>query len=536
MITVIKTGSSFKGAGLYYLHDKKREGEQERLTTERVAWTHARNTLHDAPEAVLSEMRQTAFDQQQLKMLSGNRIDGRPTDKPVMTLALSWHPSQKPTQEQMIQAGEGYLRHMGWQDHQALFVAHKDTEHPHIHLIVNTVNPETGMALDASWTKNRSHQWALKYEREQGQVLCAAREGKYEAQIDMSKPRGQHMNRAEWETWQKIQQGAKAEDREFAAQLKTGEWNALKDGQRQQREGYYKETGAQRKELREAIRAEVKTEFAPEWAEYAVTRDKLQGEFDKFSKETSRAIRHYKKLHSAVMVKELKEARTQRREDIREQLGEMRADIIARQNERIEELAKPALERLGKERRAAYQEILKQQQAERGELKQDQAAGIRRRDVLQQATPPANQNAQEAAWPSLPPKPHDPWRGHVEQAQRAVALEKGFLRAADAITPQIIPKAPVQEAAPAERWGAPPVPAARQEQAAKAQAAPARDPKEEQKARTEQSERRQTTIQPEMTESRVAKQQRDEIDDLKRMMRERGISLVRERGGGGRER
>jgi hypothetical protein len=77
MIPRIQTGNSFVGAGLYYLHDKKREGERERLTDERVAWTYALNTLEDEPEAVLAEMRQTALDQSLLKQLAGKRLDGR---------------------------------------------------------------------------------------------------------------------------------------------------------------------------------------------------------------------------------------------------------------------------------------------------------------------------------------------------------------------------------------------------------------------------------------------------------------------------
>src|SRR5258707_9530125 len=114
MIPRIKTGTSFSGTGLYYLHDKKRDGEAERLTTGRVAWAHAINTMEDEPEAVLAEMRQTAFDQPILKMLSGNRVDGRPTEKPVMTVALSWAPDQKPTKEQMIEAGKFLLKPNRW--------------------------------------------------------------------------------------------------------------------------------------------------------------------------------------------------------------------------------------------------------------------------------------------------------------------------------------------------------------------------------------------------------------------------------------
>ena len=44
---IAKRGASFKGALAYYLHDKKLEGEHERFTSERVAWTETRNRARD---------------------------------------------------------------------------------------------------------------------------------------------------------------------------------------------------------------------------------------------------------------------------------------------------------------------------------------------------------------------------------------------------------------------------------------------------------------------------------------------------------
>ncbi len=164
MIPRIKTGSSFKGAALYYLHDK------EATTSDRVTWTYAINTLEDEPEAVIAEMQRTALCQSYLKLASGNRSDGRPTGKTVMTVALSWSPEQDPSQAEMIAAGRSFLQYMGWQDHQALFVAHNDTRHPHMHIILNRVNPETGMTLDDAWSRRRAQEWALAYEREHGRV------------------------------------------------------------------------------------------------------------------------------------------------------------------------------------------------------------------------------------------------------------------------------------------------------------------------------------------------------------------------------
>ena len=100
--------------------------------------------------------------------MPGNRIDGRPTEKPVMTIALAWSPEQSPTRADMIGAAESFLTHMGWQEHQCLMVAHGDTKHPHVHLIVNRVHPETGMGIDDAWRKHRAQEWSLAFEREQG--------------------------------------------------------------------------------------------------------------------------------------------------------------------------------------------------------------------------------------------------------------------------------------------------------------------------------------------------------------------------------
>ena len=50
----------------------------------------------------------------------------------------------------MEKAADSYLRFMGFDEHQAVYIAHKDTEHPHLHIILNRVHPETGKVLDDS--------------------------------------------------------------------------------------------------------------------------------------------------------------------------------------------------------------------------------------------------------------------------------------------------------------------------------------------------------------------------------------------------
>jgi len=43
-------GRSFKGAALYYLHDKRQNGEAERFTSERIAWVETVNLPTGDPE------------------------------------------------------------------------------------------------------------------------------------------------------------------------------------------------------------------------------------------------------------------------------------------------------------------------------------------------------------------------------------------------------------------------------------------------------------------------------------------------------
>src|SRR5262249_37146721 len=144
-------------------------------------------------------------------------------------------PEQQVTKEQMIETGQSFLKHMKLDEHQVLFVAHNDTRHPHVHLIVNRVHPETGMTHDSNWYKTRSQKWALAYEREQGRIFCEAREVRYgqDKERDVA-----HVNHREWKAWQEIAK-EKALDPEHAKVLKAGEWQALDEGQRRARVAYW---------------------------------------------------------------------------------------------------------------------------------------------------------------------------------------------------------------------------------------------------------------------------------------------------------
>jgi hypothetical protein len=138
-------GRSFKGAGDYYLHDKNAD------TKERVAFTLTLNLPTDNPEKAIRLMARTAMRQQQIKAANDNAVmTGRKLEKPVYTYSLSWSPDENPTNEDMIAAATETLDVLGLQGHEVLMVSHNDEPHPHIHLIVNRVHPETGLAAKLS--------------------------------------------------------------------------------------------------------------------------------------------------------------------------------------------------------------------------------------------------------------------------------------------------------------------------------------------------------------------------------------------------
>ena len=66
--------------------------------------------------------------------------------KPCYHLKVSWHADDKPTQAQMREAAQVYLERLGLTDHQAIVAMHTDQAHPHIHIVVNRVHPETKRA------------------------------------------------------------------------------------------------------------------------------------------------------------------------------------------------------------------------------------------------------------------------------------------------------------------------------------------------------------------------------------------------------
>ena len=159
----------------YCLHDAPEPDEAERPeSTDRVEWAETRN-LASRPERAAGQMAATANAAPELKRLAGVSAAGRKLEKPVVHYTLSWAKDERPDRAEMNRAAEETLEALGLERHQALVVAHNDKAHPHVHVIANRVDPETGKAASLRGDRHKLSRWAERWERERGQVKCPER-------------------------------------------------------------------------------------------------------------------------------------------------------------------------------------------------------------------------------------------------------------------------------------------------------------------------------------------------------------------------
>ena len=168
-------GRSFAGVAAYCLHDAPEPDDRRPRTSERVGWADTRNLATFRPERAARLMAATAKAAPDLKRLAGGARGGRKLAKPVLHYSLSWAQDETPDKREMSRAVDRSLEALGLEGHEALIVAHEDTRHPHVHVIANRVDPETGKAATLGNSKLRLSRWAEGYEREQGRIRVERR-------------------------------------------------------------------------------------------------------------------------------------------------------------------------------------------------------------------------------------------------------------------------------------------------------------------------------------------------------------------------
>ena len=114
-------------------------------SAERVEWTETRNLATSEGERAARIMAATAEASPDLKHLAGGAATGRKLEKPVCHYSLSWAKDERPDRQEMRRAAQESLKALGMERHQALVVSHRDGQ-PHVHVIANRVDPESGKA------------------------------------------------------------------------------------------------------------------------------------------------------------------------------------------------------------------------------------------------------------------------------------------------------------------------------------------------------------------------------------------------------
>ena len=163
-------GHSFKGIMTYLIHDKDKA-----KTSERVAWVKTGNMLTSDPMKAAKVMAWTDKNAGYLKLKSGVSNAGRPPEAgAALHYSLAWAIGENPSKDHQLEQVLATLKCQKLEGHEYVVVAHNDTTHVHVHVVVNLTCPETGKRNSMSFGKRALQKWALGYEREHG-IHCHAR-------------------------------------------------------------------------------------------------------------------------------------------------------------------------------------------------------------------------------------------------------------------------------------------------------------------------------------------------------------------------
>lgn len=270
---VARSGQSFEGAGLYYLHDKAKNDfadvggyvmhdKENRQTAHRVGFTAMLNMQADTPAQAIDQM--TASYERYREKEANKR--GRKLTKPVYVYSLSWAPDQSPTQDEMMSAAHSSLKALRLEGLQTLIVQHTDEPHPHIHVIVNRIELDGSRARNVAFDQLRFSRWAEQYERDHGGIRCEQRvENNARRRAGEMVRDTVSLSRSEYEAREQVQRAEQEQRRKqqdaFLKETQAAQQSGLAQQQSQERAALEAKTEA--RVIQD--RAEAKAKFKPQW-------------------------------------------------------------------------------------------------------------------------------------------------------------------------------------------------------------------------------------------------------------------------------
>ena len=175
MVASTTGGHGVRAAVTYLIHDKATDEDPRPKTSNRVAWTHTVNLPTDDVELAARIIQGQRYDAPFLKAAAGVGPGGRPLKQNIQLTTFSWHPSEKPTKEEMISAAMEGMAVLGLEKLPVILVAHCDRHHRHVHAIGSRIDPETGRAKNIHQPKLKLSRWATEYEQRRGRIFVPRR-------------------------------------------------------------------------------------------------------------------------------------------------------------------------------------------------------------------------------------------------------------------------------------------------------------------------------------------------------------------------
>jgi hypothetical protein len=140
VITLNKSGSTRGGfrEAVYYI---AREGSVRRGNPQVPIGASEMGVMNLDASLDTSEDRANVWVAMNATALRSRRFKGNP----VYHLTISWMESEHPHRDQAEQAVGHVMKALGLDECEAIWAIHRDTEHHHVHLIVNRIHPELGI-------------------------------------------------------------------------------------------------------------------------------------------------------------------------------------------------------------------------------------------------------------------------------------------------------------------------------------------------------------------------------------------------------
>jgi Ti-type conjugative transfer relaxase TraA len=180
MIAVGGRGKGLSGCLRYVMGEGNDRDTHERRpdaandNESRVAWISGQGWREDWKPENRADVEHARKLMEQMAL--NQRSKTRQCEKDCLHLVLSWRTGETPNREEMETAAREAMAAVGMEKARAVFVAHRDTDHDHLHIVASRINPETGRAFSDSYTNTKWQKWCLEWERSHGLVQCLERE------------------------------------------------------------------------------------------------------------------------------------------------------------------------------------------------------------------------------------------------------------------------------------------------------------------------------------------------------------------------